>query len=175
MNIRTLHPQTWLRSVIPFKLCFLIFLARIESVVAHTWFTGSFTCKIHSLTNILFWVCWAIIHLCWAEGLISVPYNWCHLWEIGKHLQSCLVMVGSRPNWEESVGSQHQDHFLNLERMRDHEVSVHTTHTSWSHSRTGSYVLHGEETRNIQLEIDHLRRKLCHKQRMKSPSSSGSE
>ena len=73
------------------------------------------------------------------------------------------------------MGSQHQDHFLNLERMRDHEVSVHTTHTSWSHSRTGSYVLHGEETRNLQLEIDHLRRKLCHKQRMKSPSSYGSE
>ena len=34
---------------------------------------------------------------------------------------------------------------------------------------------HGEETRNLQLEIDHLCRKLCRKQRMASPSSSGSE
>ena len=39
-------------------------------------------------------------------------------------------MVGSRPNREESIGSQHQDHFLNLERRRDCEVSVHATHTS---------------------------------------------
>ena len=82
---------------------------------------------------------------------------------------------GSRPNQEESVGSQHQDHFLNLERMRDREISVHTTHTSKSHSRTGSHVSHREETRNLQLEIDHLRRKLHRKQRMASPSSSESE
>ena len=33
-------------------------------------------------------------------------------------------MVGSGPNWEESIGSQCQDHFLNLERRRDREVSV---------------------------------------------------
>ena len=47
------------------------------------------------------------------------------------------------------MGSQRQDHFLNLERRRDREVSVHTTHTSRSHSRTESHVSHGEETRNI--------------------------
>ena len=72
-------------------------------------------------------------------------------------------MVGSGPNREESVGSQCQDHFLNLERRRDHEVSVHTTHTSRSHSRTGSHVSHEEETRNLKLEIDHLRKKLRRK------------
>ena len=33
-------------------------------------------------------------------------------------------MVGSGPNREESIGSQLQDHFLNLERRRDREVSV---------------------------------------------------
>ena len=33
-------------------------------------------------------------------------------------------MVGSGPNREESIGSQRQDHFLNLERRRDREVSV---------------------------------------------------
>ena len=59
--------------------------------------------------------------------------------------------------------------------MRDREISVHTTHTSKSHSRTGSHVSHREETRNLQLEIDHLCRKLHRKQRMASPSSSESE
>ena len=47
---------------------------------------------------------------------------------------------------------------------------MHTTHTSRSHSTTGS-----QETRNLQLEIDHLRRKLHCKQRMAFPLSSGSE
>ena len=83
-------------------------------------------------------------------------------------------MVGSGPNREEYVGSQRQDHFLNLERRRDYEVSVHTTHTSKSHSRTRSHVSHGEDTRNLQLEIDHLHRKLRGKQRKESPLSSGS-
>ena len=88
-------------------------------------------------------------------------------------------MVGLGPNQEEFVGSQRQDHFLNLKWRRNREVSVHTTHTSrshsrsgsQSHSRTGSNVSHGEETRNLQLEIDHLRRKLRREQRKKSPSS----
>ena len=84
-------------------------------------------------------------------------------------------MVGSGPNREESMGSQHQDHFLNLERRKDHEVSVHTTHTSGSHSRIGSHISHGEDTRNLQLEIDHLRRKLRLKQWRGPPSSSGSQ
>ena len=84
-------------------------------------------------------------------------------------------MVGSRPSHEESVGSQHQYHFLNFERRRDYEVSVHTTHTSRSQSRSGSHVSHGEDTKNFQVEIDHLRRKLRCKQRRKTPSSSRSQ
>ena len=81
-------------------------------------------------------------------------------------------MVGSRPNREESVESQCQDQFLNLERRRDREVSIHTTHTSRSQSRSGSHVSHGENTRNMQLEIDHLRRKLRRKQCKGTPLSS---
>ena len=77
-------------------------------------------------------------------------------------------MVGSRLNKEESVGSQRQDQFVNLERRRDREFnrtpSVHTTHTSRSHSRIGSHVSHGEETWNLRFEIDHLHRKLHRKQ-----------
>ena len=73
------------------------------------------------------------------------------------------------------MGSQRQDHFLNLERMRNREVNVHTTYTSRSHSRSGSHVSHGEDTRNLQLKVDHLRRKLRRKQRKGIPSSSGSQ
>ena len=83
-------------------------------------------------------------------------------------------MVGLGPNHEQSVGSQCQDHFLNLEQRRDREVSVHTTHTSRIHSRSGSHVSYGEDTRNLQLEIDHLRRNLCCKEMRGTPSSSGS-
>ena len=65
-------------------------------------------------------------------------------------------MVGSRPNWEESMGSQCQYHFLNLEQRRDREVSVHTTHTS----------------RTIQLKIDRLRRRLRCERWRRTPSNS---
>ena len=83
-------------------------------------------------------------------------------------------MVSSGPNREEFVGLQCQDHFLNFEQRRDREVSVHTTHTSRSHSRSGSHVYDGESTSNMQLEIDHLWRKLRRKQRRATPSSSES-
>jgi len=49
-------------------------------------------------------------------------------------------MVGSSPYQQESMGSQGQDDFLNLERKQDREGSVHITHTSKSHSRVGSHV-----------------------------------
>ena len=52
---------------------------------------------------------------------------------------------------------------------------MNTTHTIRSHSRTGSHILHEEETRNLKLEVDHLHKKLHCKQRMASPPSSGSE
>ena len=71
-------------------------------------------------------------------------------------------MVGSGPNLEESIGSQRRDHFVNLEQRRDREISVHTIHTSRSQSRSGSYLSHEENTRAMQLEIDHLKRKLHH-------------
>ena len=101
------------------------------------------------------------------------PYNWHRLWG-DENSWVCAIMVGSGPNREEFVGSQHHDHFVNLEWRRDREVNVHTTHTSRSQSWTRNHVSHGENTRNLQLEIDHLWRKLRCKQRKESPSSSGS-
>ena len=81
--------------------------------------------------------------------------------------------MGSRPNRRESMGSKRQDHFANLERRRDREVSMHTTHFSGSQSRIGSRVSHEENTRSMQLEIDHLQRKLYCERRRGTPSSSG--
>ena len=73
-------------------------------------------------------------------------------------------MAGSGQDWKESVGFQRQDQFLNLKRMRDREVGMHTTHTSRSQSQGGSHISHEENTRNLQLEIDCLRRRL-HRER----------
>ena len=77
-------------------------------------------------------------------------------------------MVGSSPHQEESMGSQRQDDFLNLERRRDREVSVHTMHTSRSHSRGGSHVSQEQNAGAMQLEIDHLK-KLCHARWKRTP------
>ena len=68
--------------------------------------------------------------------------------------------------------SQRQDHFVNLERRRDWEVSVHTGHISKSQSRSGSHSSHEENTKAMQLKIDHLKRKLRHEQRRWTPFDS---
>ena len=81
-------------------------------------------------------------------------------------------MVGSGPNQEESVGSQRQDQFFSLKRRRDQEVSMHTTHTGGSQSLGGSHLSHEENTRSMQLEINHLRRRLHCEQRRETLSSS---
>ena len=59
-----------------------------------------------------------------------------------------------------------------LERRREWEVSVHTTHTSRSQSRSGSHLSHEENTRSMQLEIDCLRRRLHCEWRRRTPSNS---
>ena len=80
-------------------------------------------------------------------------------------------MVGSGPHQQESMGSQRQDNFLNLEHRRDQEGNVHTTHTSRSHSRVGSHVSQEQNNRPMQLEIDHLKKELRHARRKQTPSN----
>ena len=80
-------------------------------------------------------------------------------------------MVGSGPNPAESMGSQHQDHFCELEQGRDREGSVCTTHTSKSQSRGKNHISPEENARNMQKEIDHLKRSLCHEHRRRAPSN----
>ena len=74
-------------------------------------------------------------------------------------------MVGSGPHQAKSMASQHENPFANLEHRRDQEGSVHTTHTSKSHSQVGSCVSQEQHNRAMQREIDHLKRKLHHARR----------
>ena len=85
-------------------------------------------------------------------------------------------MAGSRQNREEFVGSQRVDHFVSMERRRDREANQtpsvrvetdYTDHTSRSHSRPGSHISHDEEMRNLRLEIDHLHKKLRHREHVR--------
>ena len=70
------------------------------------------------------------------------------------------------------MGSYHQDHFRELEQRRDRERSVCTTHTSKSQSRGENHISHEENARNMQKEIDHLKRILRHECRRRAPSNS---
>ena len=49
---------------------------------------------------------------------------------------------------------------------------MHSTHTSKSQSRGKSHVSHEENVRNMQREIDHLKRSLRHERRKRAPSIS---
>ena len=69
------------------------------------------------------------------------------------------------------MGSQRQDHFRDLEQRRDREGNVHTTHTR-SQSRGGSRISHEKNAKDMQLEIDHLKRKLHNERRRQTPSIS---
>ena len=83
-------------------------------------------------------------------------------------------MVGSGPHQQESMGSQWQDDFLILERKQNREGSVHTAHTSKSHSRVGSHISQEQNNRTMQREIGHLKKELRHARWRRTPSWSDS-
>ena len=72
----------------------------------------------------------------------------------------------------ESRGSQHGNPCRSLERRGGREGSVHTTHTNKSQSRRKSHVSHAKNDRDMQREIDELKRELRHAWRRHSPPSS---
>ena len=74
-------------------------------------------------------------------------------------------MAKPSPQPAESRASQHGDPFLNLERRNDREGSMRTTHTDQSQPRGGSHIFHVENNKNLQLEIDQLKRELRHAKR----------
>ena len=65
-------------------------------------------------------------------------------------------MAGLGSHQAESMGSQCQDHFCDLERQRDREGSVRTTHTSRSQARGKSHVSQEENARNIDRKSTRL-------------------
>ena len=49
---------------------------------------------------------------------------------------------------------------------------MHTTQTNRSQSWGKSHLSHEEDTRALQLEIEHLKRKLCYERQKRTPSNS---
>ena len=83
-------------------------------------------------------------------------------------------MANSGSHRAKSIASQRENPFANLERRRDQEGSMHTTHTSKSHSRVGNHVSQEQHNKAMQREIDQLKKKLRHVQRKQTPIPSDS-
>ena len=60
----------------------------------------------------------------------------------------------------ESGGSQHNNSVANPQQRGDCEGSMHITHTSKSQSRGKSHVSHAKSEKDMQCEIDELKKKL---------------
>ena len=79
------------------------------------------------------------------------------------------------PHQAELGGSQHNNSILNPQQKGDHEGSVQTTHTSKSQSRGKSHASYAKNERDMQHEIDELKKKLRRaRQRCSSPNSESS-
>ena len=76
------------------------------------------------------------------------------------------------PHQVELEGSQHNNSVVNPQQRGDHEGSTHTTHTSKSQSRGKSHVSHAKNERDMQREIDELKKELQRaRRRHSSPDS----
>ena len=76
------------------------------------------------------------------------------------------------PHQAESGGSQRNNSVVNPQQRGDHEGSVQTTHTSKSQSRGKSHVSHAKNERDMQREIDDLKKKLRRAWRRRSSPDS---
>ena len=75
----------------------------------------------------------------------------------------------------ESGGSQRNNSVVNPQQRGDCEGSVQTMHTNRSQSRGKSHISHAKNRKDIQHEIDELKKKLhCAWQRHSSPDSESS-
>ena len=93
--------------------------------------------------------------------------------ESGSHQPTIGPHQGNiNPHQAESGGSQCNNSVVNPQQRGDHEGSVQTTHTSKSQSRGKSHVSHAKNEREMQREIDELKKKLrCAWRRRSSPNS----
>ena len=88
------------------------------------------------------------------------------------HYAAGPLQVDANLYQAESRGSQHGDPHRSPKRREGHERSVGTTHTTKSHSCGKSHVSHAKHDRNLQREIDELKRELCYARRERSPPCS---
>ena len=94
--------------------------------------------------------------------------------ESGSHQPMIRLHQGNdSPHQAESGGSQHNNSMVNPQQRGDHEGSGQTTHTNKSQSRGKSHVSHAKNERDMQREIDELKKKLRRARRRQS--SLGSE
>nr|XP_023929875.1 uncharacterized protein LOC112041189 [Quercus suber] len=81
-------------------------------------------------------------------------------------------MAGQGEQQAESRASQHVDHFANLEKRQNREGSVHTVRLSQGQSQSGSHMSHAKKNRDLQLEVEKLKRELRHAKRRRASSYS---
>ena len=76
------------------------------------------------------------------------------------------------PHQAESGGSQRNNSIVNPQQKGDHEGSARTTHTSKSQSQGKSHVSHAKNERDMQCEINELKKELrCTRRMRPSPDS----
>ena len=81
--------------------------------------------------------------------------------ELGSHQPMIGPHQGNdSPHQAESGGSQHNNSMVNPQQRGDHEGSGQTMHTNRSQSRGKSHVSHAKNERDMQQEIDKLKKKL---------------
>ena len=96
--------------------------------------------------------------------------------ESGSHQLTIGPHQGNdNPHQAESGGSQRNNSVVNPQQRGNREGSVQTTHTNRSQSRGRSHVSHAKDERDMQREIDELKKKLrCARRRRLSPESESS-
>ena len=81
--------------------------------------------------------------------------------ESGSHQPTIGPHQGNdSPHQAESGGSQHNNSVVNPQQRGYHEGSGQTMHTNRSQSRGKSHVSHAKNERDMQHEIDELKKKL---------------
>ena len=96
--------------------------------------------------------------------------------ESGSHQLTIGPHQGNvNPHQAKSGGSQRNNSVVNPQQRANHEGSVQTMHTSRSQSRGKSHVSHAKNERDMQREINELKKKLCRaRRRHSSPKSESS-
>ena len=83
--------------------------------------------------------------------------------ELGLHQPTIGPHQGNDSSHQvESGGSQHNNSVVNPQQRGDHEGSGQTMHTNRSQSRGKSHVSHAKNERDMQREINELKKKLRH-------------